>query len=165
MEVAGGSSLIDPSGLFTGTDLSGQWAAGTNKIAFGSTFDYAVGAVGDLDNGTSTLGTGDVIDSSKTQLTPSPDGIDFGIVGAGGYNALHGSFNKGGTAQPVVKHAVVITYDYTGTLTMADIQNVTPYFGTDGVQLVPVPAAAWMGLSLLGGLGAFSKLRKIRAAA
>ena len=55
-----------------------------------------------------------------------------------------------------MQDTLTVTFDVTGAnagnLTMADIANVMPYFGTDGAPLIPEPASAivWSLLGLCG---------------
>ena len=60
--------------------------------------------------------------------------------------------------------AHIAVYTGTGTPTSSSSAAVTGYAGDKGTPIltsaVPLPAAVWSGMAMLGGLGAFAKLRK-----
>ena len=85
--------------------------------------------------------------------------FDFELANA----VYNGAFHLGGLL-PVIPGpcGLYITLDVSGVDASTVIDNVTFLFGTDfatSVSVVPVPAAAWMGLSLLGGMGIVRKIR------
>lgn len=142
-------SVADPSSL---PQISGQWAAKGRRVGrrgaiVGSieagtlgVFDYAVGAVGDInatgeedDEDNHTLGRRNLIDDAiKLVRGPQPGGADFGIVPPGSFVDLGISdFSNRG---PLVQNAVTITYMIErGDLDINEIENVVALFGTDGL--------------------------------
>ena len=150
------------------TDLSGQWAYkgppanGINapSIPLGA---FGVGAIGDINYGEDTFGSGgsgDIIDASKTFQTPAPNGIDFGLVPStsdGSPFTLDSlppnqSSNPDGFKNqgPVVQDSMVFTFAYTGALTESMFDNVRPLYGSDGAT-IPEPAAILLiGVGLIG---------------
>jgi hypothetical protein len=162
--IASGSNLIGANSLsFSGTDLSGQWTFKDDITAItapsGPLGMYGVGVVGDINFGEDTFGSGDVIDSSKTQITPVPGGIDFGLVPFGSLPSNGGFQNQG----PVIQNAIEFRFTFDETLTEDMFTNVQPLFGSDGAAPVPEPATMLLlgtGLIGLAGFGR-KKFKKI----
>ena len=65
-----------------------------------------------------------------------------------------------GAFEALVQDMVTVTFDIDGSLSMSDIADVRPYFGTDGAPIVPLPAPALMTFAMLGGLGIMGAVRK-----
>jgi len=156
-EIAAGSVQVGVDAILE-DDLSGQWAYkdGINalSIPLGA---FGVGAIGDINYGEDTFGSGgsgDIIDAIKTFATPAPNGIDFGIVPTSidltpppDPSAFPDGFKKQG---PVVQDSMVFTFAYTGALTESMFDNVRPLYGSDGAT-IPEPAAILLiGVGLIG---------------
>jgi hypothetical protein len=161
-----GADATDFGGV---TDLSGAWAFKDNievtAIDLGS---YGVGAIGDIFFGTEdSFGKKDLFDEAS-QIGSSPNGIDFGLVPKVSgpdddpftLDSLkpkdssnpNGFKNQG----PVVQNEMLFSWLIEGdTLTQAQIENVTPLFGSEGVP-IPEPTTMLLlgtGLVCLAGLG------------
>jgi len=149
----GTMSVVLPSGGDTG--VFGYSAVGT---AFDVTSTGAIpfGAKQDLIR---------LTNAPKPQNGNSPDGPDGALIGTGAYSDSSGN--------NIIKNS--LTYKITGVnsaFQLSNITNVTFYYGTgSGGDVgsvtgsraptpVPLPAAVWSGLSLLGGIGLFGKFRK-----
>ena len=126
--------------------------------------------------GVSAVGLGVTYDGGLVGLngaTPVPniDGGDGGLAGVNGGSASNGN-------KPAIMGSLV--YTITGVsdaFNLNCITNVRFQYGTSFTETqipgnppggtpnnpVPVPAAAWTGLSLLAGMGAIAKLRRRRA--
>ena len=150
--IATGSSLVGiNAGSWTGgDDLSGQWTYRDDiAVSWGSNAlgQYGASGVGDILFGLDTFGTADIIDSSKTLVTPVPNGIDFSIVPTATDLSKDGFKNNG----PVVQDTIVLTFAFAGdTLSESDIMNVSALYGTDGAPLVPAPGAAVLAMIGIG---------------
>jgi hypothetical protein len=162
--IAPGSSLILDPGSFSGTDLSGQWAFKDDISASSALGEplgiYGVGAIGDINFGEDTFGSlasGEIIDPSKNQVTPVPNGVDFGLVPFGTLPSNGGFQNQG----PLVQNAMYFDFIFDGTLTEDMFANVVPLFGSEGATPVPEPATMLLiGTGLAGLIGMRRKLKK-----
>ncbi len=149
--VASGSSLVGANLLTWDAlagdpnDLSGQWAYKDNIVAadLGS---YGVGTMGDILFGTDTFGNFDIIDPSKTWITPAPGGADFAIVGSD-IDLTHDGYASQG---PMVQSSMVFTFNFTGDLSESMITNVNPLFGTEGAPVPEPGTLSLMGIGLVG---------------
>jgi len=119
--------------------------------------EYGVGGTAWLLNFDSThllaLGT----DPNVTNPDNTPNGPDGGIASAS--TTTYSNKN-------VISNSLTFTIHTNGELDVGSIGNVVFTYGT-GLEdfksippTVPVPAAIWSGMALLGGLGAAAKLRK-----
>jgi hypothetical protein len=155
--VTGGSQSVgfDILNGTGGFDVSREWGVTQGKFdpGSGSTWDYA-----------------SVNTSHVTQLPginrDGPDTLDGPQAGL-----MDDSANRGGVG--VVDKSVVIKLALNGPMSLAqqaallsDVRtNSFVEYGSDaafGVAVVPLPAAAWMGMSLLGGVGGVGFFRRRR---
>ena len=134
------------------------WAFKAGISAYGTMFDYALGAVGDIDNGSDSLGVVDII---GTGLGGQPDGIDYAIVG----NSDPGFSPPPASNSPVIQNFITVTFAGATGMTMDDITDVTPYFGTDGASGASVPEPTTMVLFGAGLLAAGIARRRKRKTA
>jgi hypothetical protein len=173
INIAGGSSLVgEPIVSFPGDDLSGQWAFedDLNSDLLGSFGVAAVG--GDLEFvGPDDFGSDDIIDPSKTLVSPSPNGGDFMIVPYTAHLNLDGFPSQG----PYVQNSMVFEFGINatngvafngdgnnGVLLANQIVDVTPIFGTAGAPPIPEPHSAV--LFTIGGLIVGGAVRRARSA-
>jgi len=155
-----GAKVTTPAG--PGYDVSNMWAY---KSGLSSPAPASNGVSA---SGFNLFGTGDLfsLDSSKA-LNPGdtgnpPDGLAGGLVPSGYKTA-----GDNGGMRSSINDSVVITFGYAGTYNVDAISNVTFWYGTSAGEgslksppTVPLPAAIWGGMSMLGMLGVGSKLRK-----
>jgi hypothetical protein len=173
--VAGGSTIAQGVASPVGTNISKEYAYN----------DALSGAPGNATYGVAAAGMGTLFGSSQTfdnggSLNPNggtaPNGLSGGLVPAGFVND---SGNGGVDGRSLIRNSIVITLAPTvaGSLAsfdpLAQITNVRFMYGTglgeptfpgDGPPVrtppVPLPAAAWSGLSILGALGAYRLRRR-----
>ncbi len=141
-------------------DVADYWAfkggAGTSTFkVFGDEFDYALGAVGDI-NASEGLGNGDII---GTGAGGQPDGIDYAITS----DNTPGFDPPPDSNSPLIQNLATFTFSVPDGTTAADITNVTAYYGTDGAPLegftpsglIPAPSAlvGLLSMGLMGLLG------------
>jgi len=127
------------------TDLSSEWAfrddVSAGSSPSGPLGNYAIGAMGDINFGVDSFGKRDRFDTSTNLFGPpsgSLNGIDGGIVGPN-VDFFSGGFTSQG---PIVQNEMEFTFTISGgSLTMDEITNVQPLFGSDGAPLVPEPAS------------------------
>ena len=93
------------------------------------------------------------------------------------YDAAGGSIKGNGPHNPFLNQTATFNLNVLGVTADTTITSVCFQFGTtDGQNLitppphtnlipsVPLPAAAWMGMSTLGAMGAAAKIRRRRSA-
>jgi hypothetical protein len=164
--LGGGSSVFyDPDGQPAGGVVGGEWAYRSGISAFGAT-------EGISSTGINIFGPGDRFPGADLAPPASPDGLQYGILSAGDNTATGngGVTGSGG----LIKNQVVFTlsglptgFDPSAT---GKITHVSFLYGTaidephyDGhTNPVPLPAAASMGIGLLGSLGGAKLLRRRR---
>lgn len=91
----------------------------------------------------------------------APDGLAYGIV-----SGVAPTANARVTAVPLVQNGVKFTLSGLPSGFVLDetkIQNVALNYGTDVLVVVPLPAAVWGGMMLLGGMGALGVIRRKRS--
>ena len=138
-----------------GNNLAGEWAYKENIDAgdapLGTLGAFGLGAVGDINGGDmDTFGVKDIIDQAAALAFygNAPNGSAFTLV-PDGYlwpcsdpnctaNLFSGGFQNHG---PYVQNSMVFVIDYDRALTLAEISNVQPIFGTEGAPLVPEPSS------------------------
>lgn len=133
-------------------NVADYWAFKGGQIdAFGDSFDFALGTVGDID-GQEQLGNGDLISGSG--LNGQPDGSDYMIFSDNDPGASY----RG--KSPLIQNSITFTFSGAEGMTVGDVM---PYFGTDGMTLVPEPASilVWGGLAL-AGVGLIRRRRRSR---
>ena len=149
--VGGSSVVVNQDGsTVAGTDVSDYWAFDAN-IAGPTSGQYGVGASGGISDSSSAFGNDEIISYLKTgiQVQYHPNGTDYSIIGP-----KTDLTKLNSNLEPWVRNEVKFTFTISGdVLAEGDIANVAPLFNTDGARLVPLPPAAWMGMSLLTGLG------------
>jgi hypothetical protein len=178
--VAAGSSVVastgngqpfNPAGIAPGpnpgpnnwTGNINQYWAFRNDISALVTQSYGVGAAG-----FSIFGPGDMFASG---VNNQPDGSDFLLIPSAQLTATSNGMANG---DPFVRRGVDFTLTAPGlTAGMSNAQlaalltNVRVQWGTSlsdptTTSVVPLPAAAWMGMSLLGGVGGVGFFRRRR---
>jgi hypothetical protein len=116
-------------------DIGAEWGFGSFGFA-----DFGIASVGTI-NGVDAGFGGVCISGPCAQ--GKPNGVDYSIVGPSFEQSNAGFANANN--QPVVQSQVTFVFDIGGTnadtFTMADIANVTPYFGTNGAPIIPEPRA------------------------
>ena len=173
-----GSELVGVDAT-SATDVTPEWFFKDN-ISAGSTYagplgSYGAGVMGDINLGVDTFGKWDrfdVDDGPPKSFTMSnlfsidgPNGIEVGLVGPNvtlysDPTKIHLNPDGFKTQGPVAQSQILLTFDYTGTLTTDDFTNGQFLFGTDGAGVVPEPGS----LVLLGagalGLALYRRRRK-----
>lgn len=151
----GSSSIVGTnSGSFTTSeDIGLHWAYKEGIDADGDGHDlgaYGLGAIGDINFGADTFGATDLI-SDPGGPTNQPNGTDWGLVPDGfpwpcsdGFCAQYPDGFK--TQGPYVQNSLMFQIDYDGPLSLAEIRNVQPIFGSDGAPPIPEPT----GVALFG---------------
>lgn len=163
-EIADGPGLIGAhKDYFAGADLAGAWAyrTGISIASMPKLGSYGIGAVGSV-NFESTFGPGDLFGTALK--VNQPNGIDFGLVPLatddGDFTLdslppnqssnLDGFKNEG----PVVQYSMLFTWNIEGEdLTQAQIGNVIPIFGSDGVPIPEPSTMLLIGTGLIGLVG------------
>jgi len=152
--IASGSQLVDNDGNEWGTDitdLSSEWAY-KSDISAGSSVagtigPHGVGSIGDINFGADTFGVNDRFDTTTNLFGPaSLNGLSGAIIGSTDYFDPNGGFKD-----PVVSNSMVFSWTISGTLTLDEIVNGQPLFGTNGVTLVPEPGTLGLFGLALGG--------------
>jgi hypothetical protein len=151
------------SGTPLGADAnSGQtgWYGFGNNINLDTGQQYALSSTGVTTWVTPTLALNGMKSTDPGAPSPnSPDGPAGGLVGSGGVSSNLYKF-------AVVQNSLVFTISNVGAnFDLNTINNVQFQYNTSRATSspVPVPAAAWMGLSSLAGLGLMRLRRKNRA--
>lgn len=155
-------------GATSETNVTAEWFFKDN-ISAGSTSagplgEYGAGVMGDINFGADTFGKWDrfdVPDGTHTFTMANlfgpngPNGVEVGIVGPNISLSSDGSGNPDGFAKqgPVAQNKTLLTFSYTGTLSLSQFTNGQFLFGTDGAPVVPEPGTiALLGLAL-GAVG------------
>jgi hypothetical protein len=170
--LAAGSSVLYDGGSYTSGDhLSGDanvkgkqgtgWYGFGNNIGLDTGQQYALTGTGVTASPTpylSLLGEASTDPLYSGYNPNNPDGPAGGLVGTGGAGANLDKF-------AVVKNSLVFTISGMGsTFDLSSINNVQFQYNTSRANnnVVPVPAAAWMGLSSLAGMALIRFRRKLR---
>jgi hypothetical protein len=174
---------------FESTSAGSQTYLGNAYTVSGVTFksNHMYGSDGDVSAGWFSLGSGDTLmagyqgatgDSGLVALLGKGTrsvGLDIGVEGGGSYTM---TFASGQTITGLLKAATydgkkyVRDSDFVGFTSDSDIASIrfdlvgngwkiVDNFTTGGaVSAVPLPAAAWGGIALLGGLGLTRRLQR-----
>jgi hypothetical protein len=150
-----------PGGVGSVIDVIGSGSTGgVGRFAYGTASD----GPGDRDYGAFSAGYATLsswVHGPGGSSPPlSPDGPGGGLVPNAGFG---GSNNV-----TVIKNTAVWTITNVNSgFTLSDLQDVWFQYGTNLNEpgysaVVPLPAAAWMGMSLLGGVGGVGFFRRRR---
>jgi len=153
--------LVDPAG----TNVGGEWAYGSGLV--GAPAAQGISSAGFGVFSDPNFCNGGSFPSANCPNLDPPDalnGVNYGITSAGDdVNTGNGDILNGG---PLIKNSAVFRLSYTGDLDLAGLTSVSFQYGTALTEPnlgVPIPAAAWLLLSGLGGLGLIGRRRKIAA--
>lgn len=128
--VSAGSTLVPANG----SDIGDQWGF-SDSFGFA---DFGIASVGMINGADADFG-GVCVGGPCAQ--GAPNGVDYSIVG--GMFSLGNDGFANANNQPLVQSEVTFVFKVGGKnanqFEMADIANVTPYFGTNGAQLIPEP--------------------------
>jgi hypothetical protein len=144
-----------PLGGDAGASQAGWYAYG-NSLALNTGQQFGLSSAGlDLSYTSPFRSLAGESSDTSSYVPPGPDGPNGGIIGAGGVtnNLLNNA---------VVSNSLIFTISGVGEgFKLDSIKNVEFQYNTTRVETnaVPLPAAAWMGLSTLFG-GGLLKLRK-----
>ena len=139
VELIGGERYVSGEfGIETGADLA--LFPDLNVV-------IANAGLGDL------VGVDDRFAGQDLDAPESPDGMNYGIAPLGG---LAADANKPMGELPLIAGGVLITLDYSGSLSLSDIDNVMFNYGTDA-NPVPAPGAAILAVVGLGVVGLFRR--------
>jgi hypothetical protein len=168
---AGSSVLFGGASYTSGSHLNGDatnggagWYAYGNSVGLDSGQQYALSAAG-LNLGYTSPFLSLLGEVSTDPTAPvnayspnSPNGPAGGLVGSGGAAANLSKF-------AVVDNSLVFTISGVGAgFDLESIGDVQFQYTTTRANAVPIPAAAWMGLSGLAGMGLIRLRRKFRGA-
>ncbi len=136
VELIGGTSYVSGEfGMETGAAVSALFPQ----------FNVAIANVG-MDD---LVGTDDLFAGQNLDDPNSPDGFNYGILGASG---LASDANNPLLEDPLIIDGVWISLNYAGALTLSDITNVVFNYGTDASP-IPVPGAAVLAMVGMGLVG------------
>jgi hypothetical protein len=150
---AGSTVFFGPDG---GGNVGGEWAYN--------------GTPGISSAGFGLFGPGDLFGGPNLQGPASPDGLQYGITSAGDNTATGNAAVTGGNA--LIKNSVTFTlsapagYDLDAHSFLTRLTGVRAQYGTGldepSFELIPLPPAAWAGLSTLAAVLGISYHRRRR---
>jgi hypothetical protein len=156
---AAGATLISGIGNQRFVSANGTWTSGLTNVPAGWAFSNSNAPNFNL--AVNVLGSGGAGPAHTLIGDPAASNI---------YSAANGSIAGNGPHNPFLYKTIVFTFNAPSVTADTTISSATFQFGTTpgsntvvGVPStvpVPVPAAAWTGLSALASLGLFGKLRK-----
>lgn len=147
------------------TDIGGEWAF---KNFASSDYEYGIGASGF--NSPFEFGVGDLFGGTNYSGPASPNGMQFGLLSAGDNLATRNDGLEHSAGKYFIKSSALFTLQVTSGFNIHDIDQVRFQYGTSLSQpsypgeIIPLPSAAWAGMSLFGVLG-IMKARRLRMTA